>query len=387
LARAIYIHEYFVTCALGGDTNAVREGVLSQGPAAVAGQATLPDGRVVPVGSMPVRLSSGRDAADTRCNAMADLCLEGLGTAIAQVRDAVGSHRIGVVVGTSTSGIREGGEALRKQLHEGRWPEAFRFPMHELGDPAIHIARSIDAHGPVYGISTACTSGAKALASAARLIQAGFCDVVLAGGVDSLCDLTLQGFASLESLSDVVSNPFSVNRRGINLGEGAALFLLSATPSPFRLAAWGESADAYHISAPDPEGKGAEAAMLQALARAGRNAHDIGYLNLHGTATKLNDLMEARAVSRVFGADVPCSSTKPMTGHMLGAAGACEAAFTLMSLGEGRLPAHLWDGEYDPELPRVRLVHANGETSDAKRAMSCSYAFGGNNIALILERE
>jgi 3-oxoacyl-[acyl-carrier-protein] synthase-1 len=126
--------------------------------------------------------------------------------------------------------------------------------------------------------------------------------------------------------------------------------------------------------------------MLQALARAGCTPADIGYLNLHGTATKLNDSMEARAVSRVFGPDVPCSATKPMTGHMLGAAGACEAAFTLMALEAGRLPAHLWDGERDPELPVIRLVDAAGETSAARQAMSCSYAFGGNNIALILER-
>jgi 3-oxoacyl-[acyl-carrier-protein] synthase-1 len=217
------------------------------------------------------------------------------------------------------------------------------------------------------------------------LLQADFCDVALAGGIDSLCDLTLNGFSALESLSGDVCNPMSVNRRGINLGEGGALFLLSRSPSATKLAGWGESADAYHISAPDPEGTGAEAAMRRALTRAGCNAGEIGYLNLHGTATKLNDLMEARAVSRVFGADLPCSSTKPLTGHMLGAAGACEAAFTMMALHAGRLPAHIWDGERDTEIPHIRLVARNGEAHGVRRAMSCSYAFGGNNIALILE--
>lgn len=196
----------------------------------------------------------------------------------------------------------------------------------------------------------------------------------------------MAGFASLESLSDAVCNPFSANRRGINLGEGGALFILSAQPSVFRLAGWGESADAYHMSAPDPEGKGAETAMLQALARTGCKSADIGYLNLHGTATKLNDAMEARAVSRVFGGKIPCSSTKPMTGHMLGAAGACEAAFALMALEAGRLPAHIWDGERDVELPPIRLVAGDGEEADLRRTMSCSYAFGGNNIALVLEK-
>jgi 3-oxoacyl-[acyl-carrier-protein] synthase-1 len=218
------------------------------------------------------------------------------------------------------------------------------------------------------------------------LLQAGLCDVVVAGGIDSLCDLTLNGFAALESLSSDVCNPFSVHRRGINLGEGGALFVLSRLPSPVRLAGWGETADAYHISAPDPEGTGAEAAMRRALARAGCNPGAISYLNLHGTATKLNDLMEARAVSRVFGDDIPCSSTKPMTGHMLGAAGACEAAFTMMALQTGKLPAHIWDGEADSEMPSVRLVARTGEAnSSMRRAMSCSYAFGGNNIALVLE--
>src|SRR5262249_3265416 len=144
-------------------------------------------------------------------------------------------------------------------------------------------------------------------------------------------------------------------------------------------------ADAYHISSPDPEGKGAQSAMERALSRASCEARDIAYLNLHGTATKLNDLMEARAVSRVFGAELACSSTKPMTGHLLGAAGACETAFTAMALQAGRLPAHIWDGEYDSEMPPIRLVAGTGEACKARHAMSCSYAFGGNNIALILE--
>ena len=318
---------------------------------------------------------------DSRCNVFADCCLDEIGN------DAAGDpQRLAIVIGTSSCGIAEGGTAFQRRAMEKRWPEGFRFSVQEFGDVAAHIARRTAAGGPVDGISTACTSGAKALASAARLIEADLCDSALAGEFDALCDLTLNGFAALESLSDQVSNPFSANRRGINLGEGGALFLLSARPSAIRLAGWGESADAYHISAPDPEGKGAEAAMRQALNRASCNPSDIGYLNLHGTGTKLNDLMEARVVSRVFGDRLPCSSTKPLTGHMLGAAGACEAAFALMALKAGRLPAHLWDGERDHELPHIHLVAMDGEASNAQRAMSCSYAFGGNNIALILEK-
>jgi 3-oxoacyl-[acyl-carrier-protein] synthase I len=381
---AIYIHEYAVICALGEDAQAVRRNLLSPGSRGVAGVSKLADGREVPVGA--ISLVAGREDVDTRCNRIADHCLASLEPALTrQLRD-VRAERVAVVVGTSTSGVREGSDAFRYHHTEGRWPPDFRFAAQELGDVAAHVASRTGARGPAYGISTACTSGAKALASAARMIQANLCDVAIAGGIDSLCDLTLNGFAALESLSDRVCNPYSVNRKGINIGEGGALFLLSAKPSAFRLAGWGESADAHHISAPDPEGRGAEAAMRRALGAAECRPADIGYLNLHGTATKLNDLMEARAVSRVFGAEIPCSSTKPMTGHMLGAAGACEAAFAMMALETGRLPAHLWDGETDPDLPPVRLVAGAGESSDARRAMSCSYAFGGNNIALVLEK-
>lgn len=383
MKRAVYIHEYAIACALGANADVVGRDLLSTSPRVVRGQARVPGGRMVPAGTLEFQLAGN---ADSKCNRIADHLLTGLGAAVIRQKQEVGPNRVAVVIGTSTSGVGEGGEAFRARMASGNWPSDYRFAAQELGDTAAHVATQTGACGPAYGISTACTSGAKALASAARLIQAGLCDAAIAGGIDTLCDLTLAGFASLESLSDAVCNPFSINRRGINLGEGGALFILSAQTSPMRLAGWGESADAYHMSAPDPEGKGAEAAMRQALSRAGCAAKDVGYLNLHGTATKLNDVMEARAVSRVFGAEMPCSSTKPMTGHMLGAAGACEAAFTLMALEARRLPAHIWDGERDAELPSIRLVAGQGETADMRRAMSCSYAFGGNNIALVLEK-
>ncbi|HEX4081053.1 MAG TPA: beta-ketoacyl-ACP synthase [Rhizomicrobium sp.] len=383
MMQAVYIHEFAIACALGEDAQTVRTNLISSTTVAVRGRACLGNGRFVPAGVLPLELS-GRDS---RCNLFADHCLKALGGAVADHMQQTGPLRFAVIIGTSTSGVREGGAAFDAFQQRGHWPDEFRFSAQELGDTAAHVARCVGARGPVYGISTACTSGAKALASAARLVQAGLCDAALAGGIDSLCDLTLNGFAALGSLSEAVCNPFSKNRCGLNLGEGGALFVLSARPSPVRLAGWGESVDGHHISAPDPEGKGAMAAMERALAHASLRWREIGYLNLHGTATKLNDLMEARAVSRIFGAELPCSSTKPMTGHMLGAAGACEAAFSIMALQTGRLPAHIWDGEFDPEMPPIRLVAGTGEASDARRAMSCSYAFGGNNIALILETE
>jgi 3-oxoacyl-[acyl-carrier-protein] synthase-1 len=380
MTQAIYIHDFSVLCALGGDSASVRRALMADAPPPVGGRWTLTDGRTVPVGAVTLDKLPGD--ADSRCNIMADRCLSEIDPANWNIGD---KSRLAVVMGTSSCGLFENGAAFQRRVADGVWPDGFRLAIQEFGNVAAHVAQRTGAGGPVYGISTACTSGAKALASGARLIQSGLADVVIAGGFDALCDLTLNGFAALEALADDVTNPFSANRHGINIGEGGAMFVLSAQPSPIHLSGWGESADAHHISAPDPEGRGAEAAMHEALKRAGRSPGEIGYLNLHGTGTKLNDLMEARAVNRVFGSNLPCSSTKPLTGHMLGAAGACEAAFTIMALQDGRLPGNRWDGVCDPEMPPIRLVDPCGEASDAKAAMSCSYAFGGNNIALVLE--
>ena len=381
MTQAIYIHDFAVLCALGNDTDSVRRNLLAQNPPPVGGRWTLTDGRRVPVGAVTLEPQPGD--VDSRCNVMADRCLAAIDPAQWNLAD---KSRLAVIIGTSSCGLFENGAAFQRRVADGVWPDGFRMAIQEFGNVAAHLAERTGASGPVYGISTACTSGAKALASGARLIQSGLADVVIAGGFDALCDLTLNGFAALEALAEDVTNPFSATRHGINIGEGGALFVLSAEPSPIRLAGWGESADAHHISAPDPEGRGAEAAMRDALARAGLAPSDIGYLNLHGTGTKLNDLMEARAVNRVFGPELPCSTTKPLTGHMLGAAGACEAAFTIMALEAGRLPGNRWDGAVDPEMPPIRLVPPEGEASAARAAMSCSYAFGGNNIALLLER-
>jgi 3-oxoacyl-[acyl-carrier-protein] synthase-1 len=224
------------------------------------------------------------------------------------------------------------------------------------------------------------------MAAGARLIEADLCDAVVCGGVDSLCELTLNGFAALDSLSSRPCNPMSANRDGLNLGEGAALFVLTKEPSRFRLAGFGESVDGHHMSAPDPEGKGAEAAMRAAFAMAGEKPQAIDFVHLHGTATPLNDQMEAHVVDRLLGQDVPCASTKPLTGHTLGAAGAVQAALCLLAMERGQLPPHVWDGARDPGLPPIRLAQA-GETGTLKRILSASYAFGGNNAALVLASE
>lgn len=314
-------------------------------------------------------------------------------TALAQIEGAVeialtryGRSRIGIVLGSSTTGMAEGEVAFATHSQTGTFPSSYSYTQQEIGTPAVFLAKYLQLSGPAYTVCTACTSSAKAFQSARNLLRHGICDAVLVGGVDSLCRTTVNGFASLESISVELANPMSINRRGINIGEGAALFLLSKEEDEIELMGIGESSDAYHMSAPHPEGRGAEQAMRLALKDASISADDIGYLNLHATATFKNDEMESRAVSRVFPNGVASSGTKPLTGHTLGAAGATELAFCLIALQANRMPPHIWDGQFDPELPLLKLVSdEQAFKNDATRiCMSNSFAFGGSNTSLII---
>jgi 3-oxoacyl-[acyl-carrier-protein] synthase-1 len=303
-----------------------------------------------------------------------------------------GRGRIAVILGSSTSGVSDTEEALLQLRQQGSMPPGFHYWQHEMGSPALFLASLLQLQNVAMTISTACSSSAKAFISARNLINAGICDAALVGGVDTLCKLTINGFHALESVSSRICNPFSRNRDGITIGEGAALFILSSEPSAIELAGIGESADAYHMSAPDPTGAGAEAVIRQALRDAGIAPADISYVNLHGTATPKNDEMEAAAISRVFGQHTPCSSTKALTGHTLGAAGATELGIcwlTLSRLNAGHaLPAHVWDGIWDERLAPIKLAAA-GDTFDARQdcyMMSNSFAFGGSNVSLIIKR-
>lgn len=375
----IYIADFSVLCALGSDKQAVAANLFAGAPKTLSQTHALNDGRNVPVGRVAVDGAS----RETRNNRILAQCYAPLADEVAAARERVGSSRLGIVIGTSTSGIGEGGDAIRLKLEAGDFPRDFTVNMQSLGDAARQAAVLSGAEGPRYVVSTACTSGARAIAAAARLIRAGVCDAVLCGGVDALCDLTLNGFSALDSLTDGPCNPMSVNRTGLNIGEGAGLFLLSKELGPYRVAGYGESADGHHMSAPDPTGAGAERAIGKALAMASARPEDIGFVHLHGTATKLNDQMEAGVVHRVFGDATPCASTKPLTGHTLGAAGAVQAALCLLAMERGQLPPHVWDGVRDPELPEIRLA-APGERAALKQIVSASYAFGGNNAALVL---
>ncbi|MDB5470449.1 MAG: Beta-ketoacyl synthase [Caulobacter sp.] len=390
MSRRAYVASHAVACALGADRAEVAANLFSAAPPTVAGRWTLADGRQVPVGALPFSLGEG-DLADqptrSRTNRLLAHALKDIGPAVAAAIDRYGASRVGVVLGTSTSGVDESLHALRGKLGGQPWPKGYHFDVQELNDPVAAAQALTGAAGPAYAVSTACTSGAKAIAAGARLIAADLCDAVLCGGLDTLCDLTLNGFGALEALSPELTNPFSLNRKGINIGEGAGLFLLTVDEAPVRVAGWGETSDAHHISAPDPTGAGGEAAARKALAMAGLDPSDIGYVHLHGTGTELNDRMEAGVINRVFGDATPVSSTKPLTGHTLGAAGAVQASFCLLAFEHaGALPPHIWDGQTDPELARVRLAAPGDRAGGLRHALSASYAFGGNNAAVILSQ-
>lgn len=367
---------------LRGDTTGMRceDGWLPSRAARV-GRA-----RIAELPALPARLAQ-HDSRNNR------LLLAAYAQIAAEVDAAIarfGPQRIGVVLGTSTSGILEGEAAVAHHARHGALPAGFHYGLQELGDAARCLADLLSLSGPAYTVSTACTSSAKAMISAHGLIRAGLCDAVIAGGVDTLCRLTINGFSSLEATTAELCNPMSVNRQGINIGEAAALFLVSREPAPIALLGAGESSDAHHVSAPDPTGRGAEAAIRQALAQAGASPEQVGYLNLHGTATPKNDEMESQAVARIFPSGVPCSSTKPLTGHTLGAAGATELAFCWLALSPHnvghRLPPHVWDGCADPALPALNLVRFGDTlaTHGRRLMLSSSFAFGGSNCCLAI---
>ncbi len=387
----IYLNELGIVCALGAGRQVVADALFaSDAPRGVAMNEQWTPGRPLALGAchqaLPM-LESLPVALRSRNNALLRLALDGMRPEVERAIARHGAARVAIVLGTSTSGMAESELAHRSFAGSGHWPEAFHYAQQELGSPARFLAHELGTCGPAHVISTACSSSAKAIASAARLLNAGLADAVVAGGADSLCEFTIAGFQSLEAVSSARCNPFSVNRRGINIGEGAALFLMTRDPGPVRLAGAGESADAHHMSAPDPAGRGALRAISQALERARLAPGDIDYLNLHGTATMQNDAMESAVVAGLFGGGLACSSTKPLTGHTLGAAGAIEAALCWLTLADNpqqRLPPHWWDGQSDPALPPLHLVRP-GEIAGRplRHALSQSFAFGGSNAALL----
>ena len=325
-------------------------------------------------------------AFECRNNRLAQLALEqdGFADAVRAARARFGPARIGVFLGTSTAGILETEIAYRhRDPVTGALPAALDYRHSHNSFSVVEFARSyFDLTGPAAAVCTACSSGAKVYGNARRMIEAGLIDAAVVGGVDSLCLTTLYGFHSLEVLSATACRPFDPDRDGISIGEGAAFTLLARGESGVALLGVGESSDAHHMSAPHPQGLGAQMAMQAALRDAGLAPAAIDYINLHGTATPANDAAESLAVSAVFGEPIACSSTKGATGHALGAAGAIEAVISALALERGLVPGSAGTQTVDARLlPGYRL---HPEAAPLRHVLSNSFGFGGSNCALVL---
>jgi 3-oxoacyl-[acyl-carrier-protein] synthase-1 len=378
------ITAYTLVNALGDDTEAVitalEHGDTGLGRHAFATSLPTVVGAIGQLDTLPAALA----AYDTRQARIAWHGIGGLVVAASRATTRWGSTRVGLVIGTSTGGIGATEAAWRRYREDGSWPADFDLARKHAMQATVEVVRAATgARGPGYVVSTACSSSAKAFASAQRMIHADLVDAVIVGGVDSLCDTTLRGFAGLELTSERACRPFASDRDGISIGEGAAFALVERRGHALaNLVAVGESCDAYHPSAPHPEGEGARAAIEAALRCAGISASQVGVVNAHATGTKLNDASEAKALAAVFGGAPWVVATKGYTGHMLGAAGATEVLFCVVALERGWIPASLGADPLEPGLGiRVATQRVAIETD---YALSTSFAFGGSNAAVLV---
>lgn len=339
------------------------------------------------------RLPAELQLFDCRNNRLAELALrqDGFLDAVDAAAARCGRRRIGVFIGTSTAGIMQTELAYRaRDPVSGALPADFVYgTTHNSFSVADYVRRRCGLEGPAMAVSSACASSAKVFGTARRMIEAGLIDAALVGGTDSLCLTTLYGFHSLQLSSPAPCRPFDVARDGISIGEAAAFALLERASAKvggdsILLYGVGESSDAYHMSAPHPEGLGAKRAMQAALAAASLEPGDIDYINLHGTGTPSNDRSESQAVTSIFGPTTPCSSTKGATGHTLGAAGALEAVISALAIRHGMMPGGVHTTRVDPTLT-AHYIKENRH-SPLRRVLSNSFGFGGTNCSLILGR-
>ncbi len=335
-------------------------------------------------GTLP-ELPAELGTRSTRIARMAAALVEGIDEELRRARERWRPGRIAVLLGTSTAGAETTERAYKTFVKDGAFPERYDFKRQHTFGAVLHVVRALaGAKGPSWMASTACTSSGKPFASAARLIDAGVIDAAVVGGLDTLCTMTLMGFQALQALDYEPCRPFHPDRGGISIGEGGSLALVERSGDARVLVTGvGETSDAYHISAPHPEGRGALSAMKSAMAQAGLSPEDIDHVNAHGTGTRLNDTAEAKAISSLMPAETPVVSTKGYTGHTLGAAAAIEFGFSAYVVEEGWIPPSIGADPVDPE---ISLTIPRAKTSGAfRRVLSNSFAFGGNNVSLLVE--
>jgi 3-oxoacyl-[acyl-carrier-protein] synthase-1 len=339
------------------------------------------------------RLPKDLQIFDCRNNRLAELAVQqdGFFDAVQAAAARWGRRRVGVFLGTSTAGIMQTELAYRaRDAVSGALPPGFEYgTTHNSFSVADYLRKRCRLEGPAMVVSSACASSAKVFGSARRMIEAGLIDAALVGGTDSLCLTTLYGFHSLQLSSPAPCRPFDAARDGISIGEAAAFAILERVPENLDpgsvlLYGVGDSSDAYHMSAPHPEGLGAKRAMQAALTAASMEPGDIDYINLHGTGTPSNDRSESQAVTSIFGPTTPCSSTKGATGHTLGAAGALEAVISALAIQNGLMPGGVHTTRIDPNLT-AHYIKVN-RRARVLRVLSNSFGFGGTNCSLIFGR-
>lgn len=389
----LYINNFALVNALGSDTQTIKKNLLAGSQAGLTRVDNLLLEGPITVADVDVTLPSLSDKPkhlQSRNNQLAALALAQIKEQAQALINKLGADRVAIVVGTSTSGISNGEKAMQGLQQQGKFPEQYDYRQQEINNLAEFISAELATTGICLTISTACSSSAKAFKTASEMIAAGMADAAIVGGVDTLCGMTINGFHALSSTSSGICQPSSANRDGINIGEAAALAILTkekASSSNVRLLGVGESSDAHHMSAPHPEGHGAIVAMKSALAQANLNAGDVDYINLHGTATPKNDAMEAVAVESVFGNKTPCSSSKGLIGHTLGAAGATEVGlcWLLLSAENTSYAPQVWDHAVDDTMPALNIADIGDKKATPIRScLSNSFAFGGNNVSVLI---
>ncbi|MCL2804558.1 MAG: 3-oxoacyl-ACP synthase [Treponema sp.] len=393
--KKIYLSEPGLICCAGSNKDELYKSCITGNKNGIIIR-ELAAGEKFPTGQIPCReippvklpFQPASYTTDTRIIRIIDKALEQIRPNIEKAIAAYGNEKIGVCLGSCDNGSEGSLFAHKEFLEKGVFPKDYRLNFQSASFPAEYIAYKFGLKGPVFTVATACASGVSAIKRGAQLIRSGFCSAVIAGGADVVSETVLMGFHALEAVSNSPTNPLSKNRKGINLGEGAAFFLLDSKESDIELLGAGESADAYHMTAPVPDGSGPAKAMKKAIMEAKIDPLQIGYVNLHGTGTDLNDKAEAFALKSVFGEKIPkVSSTKPIMGHTLGAAGALETAVCWMVLKEQKgLPVHCWDGERDEEFPSLPVVSLpeNEQPVPISICMTNSFAFGGCNVSLVI---
>lgn len=392
-SSAIVVVDYEASCAAGVGLHEIRHALQHQQSGLVQNRIDQ-SGLQTWVGSISAlddySWSNKEQTWQSRNNALIDLALNQgtLSASINELREKYGSTRIGIVMGSSTSSIDRTEAAYCELDEQGNLPpEYVQESVFNPHAPGLFAAHRLQLDGPNMTINTACSSSAKVFATAARWLQAGIVDAVVVGGADTLCLSVLHGFHSLQLVSQQPCRPFDAQRDGINLGEAAGFALLTRAEdnaSGIFLTGYGESSDAHHMSHPHPEGAGARLAIEQALTRAKLAPQDIGYINLHGTASRANDHIEGNLVGSLFSSDTLASSTKGWTGHTLGAAGILEAIFAIDALTTGLVPGTLNLEQLDPEV--AITMSAENSHRSLQHVMTNSFGFGGNNACLIFSK-